>query len=185
MSLYNGVGNTVPVYLFDTEFSSTWRLTPDSLDIVNDVIHTHPEVPFLVRILIQSIGIPDIQIKTSADCKELLIQSGIGPIKRSQTLRAGSILWKGLFNTYPMKVQMAPGTSRSFKVSGSIPKRGFCEFMYTLSDDGNNLSVDASVPMKEGDDPYKISILLYSVEKSGVLQSKTQNRRILIIPREH
>ena len=139
-------------------------------------------VPFLVKILIRTIGIPDIQLKTSDDSKSLTIQSGIGPIQRVQTLTAGWIEWKGLYNSYNMLVQMLPGVCRSFKVCGVIPGRGLSEFLYTLDDDGVKLFIDASVPMKEGEAPFKLSIALYSIQKAErIMENDTKNHKVVII----
>lgn len=167
-------------YGFHKDFSATWRLTPASLDEINNIVYTNPNVPFLVKFLIRTIGIPDIRLETSDDEKSLIIQSGIGPIQRVQTLTAGWIEWKGLYNSYNMLVQMTPGISRSFKVCGVIPGRGLSEFLYTLGDDGVKLFIDASVPMKEGDAPFKVSVALYSLEKAEAM-FESENRRVLIL----
>ena len=167
-------------YGFHKDFSATWRLTPASLEEINDIINTHSQVPFVVKVLIRTIGIPDLRLETSDDGKSLKIQIGIGPIQRVQTLTAGWIEWKGLYNSYNMLVQMTPGISRSFKVCGAIPGRGLSEFQYKLGDDGVNLFIDASVPMKEGETPFKLSVVLYSLERAEAMLGN-ENRRVLIL----
>jgi hypothetical protein len=189
MPIYTPVSTEEPHCCFHHDFSSTWRLTPASLDVVNHIVNTHPEVPFLVKFFIRTIGIPDFRMETSEDGTALNIHSGVGPIQKVQILNAGRIHWKGLYNSYPMMVEMSPGINLSFKVYGSIPGRGFSEFQYRLGDDGVKLFVDASVPMKEGETPFKVSTVFYSLQKADKLlsssssESGTVNRRILILNR--
>jgi len=156
-------------FMFHSDFTSTWRLTPASLEIVNDILNTHPEVPFIVKMLIRTLGIPDLHMKVGDDSKarDLKITSGIGPIQKTQTIHFGSIEWKGLYNNYTLHVQMDTGLSRRFRISGSIPGRGFSEFEYSLNDNGKILSINVSVPMKEGEAPFKCSLLFYSIDKAN------------------
>jgi hypothetical protein len=152
-------------FIFHNDFNSTWRITPESLVILNDIINHHPEFPTFVRLLIRAFGIPDIHIRTHYSGTRLDISSGIGPLQKTQILHIGTIQWKGLFNNYNLVVQMDPGISNNFRISGMIPGRGFSEFKYNLNDTGTNLRIDASVPMKEGQEPFIFSISLYSVER--------------------
>ena len=155
-------------FTFHNDFNSTWRITPESLGTVNDIINHHPEFPTFVRLLIRAFGIPDIHMRTYNSGTRLDITSGIGPLQKTQTIHSGTIQWKGLFNNYSLIVSMNPGISNIFCVTGMIPGRGSSEFRYILNDTGTNLTIHASVPMKEGEAPFICSLSFYSVERNGI-----------------
>lgn len=163
------IHHSPPIFKFHDDFNSTWRLTPESLGIINSIINSHPEFPFILKILIRNLGIPDLHIKTENFGNCLNIKYGIGPIQKSQTIHFRTIGWKGLYNTYNLMVQMEPGYSKKFRICGMIPGRGFSQFTYLLLDDGKFLNIDVSVPMTPDSVPFTCSLMFYSIQRNHPL----------------
>jgi hypothetical protein len=153
-------------FVFNRDFTATWRITPESKPDIMRIIDTHPEVPFFVKPLIHTLGIPDFRMKVSEDNCLLTLIIGIGPFQKTQKLHLGEFMWEGLFNRYPMHLALRPGEGRFFRVSGDIPSRGYSWFEYRVSDDGMRLSVNGAVPMRPGGTPFALSCDFFMVDRT-------------------